>query len=292
VFNGASSRLVADVLSADSYVLGRSLSNVAAGAAQLAGMAFGGLAVQALGPHRALLVSAAVHLVAALVVRLGLPDLPRPLGSATRSVLGQSWSVNRVLLRDRRVRRLLLVQWLPATFAVGGEALVVAYAAERQFTASAAGVMLACAPGGLLVGDLVVGRFVRPSVRTRLVTPLIALLGLPLTLLAARPPMPVAAALIALSASGFAYTLGLQHDFLDAVPQEYRGQAFGLLSTGLMTMQGLGPLVFGAVGQRAGSPVAMALAGTGAVVCSVVWAATAHRYQRTGLQRAGQAVGE
>lgn len=280
VFNGASSRLVAEVLTGDRYVLGRSLFNVASGAAQLLGMGFGGLAVAAVGPEYALLISAAGQLLAAAVVRFGLPDLTVAGGSARTSVLGQSWATNRALLGDRRVRRLLLAQWIPPAFVVGGEAVIVAYAAERSFTETAAGILLACAPGGMLAGDLLVARFVRPSVRVRLVVPLMALLGLPLTLLTAHPPMPVAALLVALSAGGFAYQLGLQRPFLDAVPEAHRGQAFGLLTTGLMTLQGLGPIVFGLAGQLAGTSFALAAAGAGAGLCSVVWAGVSRRERR------------
>ena len=58
VFNGASNRLVAESLTGDAYVLGRSLSNVASAGAQLLGLAAGGVAVSQLGPARALLVTA------------------------------------------------------------------------------------------------------------------------------------------------------------------------------------------------------------------------------------------
>jgi predicted MFS family arabinose efflux permease len=286
VFNGASSRVVADVLTGDRYVLGRSLFNVASGAAQLLGMGFGGLAVAAVGPRYALLISAAAQLFAAAVIRLRLPDLSVPDGLAHRSVLRQSWATNRALLADRRVRRLLLVQWLPPAFVVGGEAMIVAYAGERGFTETAAGILLACAPGGMLAGDLIVARLARPSVRARLVVPLLALLGVPLMLLAAHPPLLLAAVLVGLSASGFAYQLGLQRAFLDAVPEAHRGQAFGLLTTGLMTLQGLGPIAFGLAGQLAGTTLAIAAAGAGATLCAVVWAGTSRRQPRLGHQPA------
>ena len=75
VFGGASSRLIAETLTGDSYVLGRSLANIAASAAQLAGLAAGGATVAALGARHALLVTAACHLVAAAVTWVWLPDL-------------------------------------------------------------------------------------------------------------------------------------------------------------------------------------------------------------------------
>src|SRR5262249_11655054 len=117
-FNGASARLVADRLTGDAYVVGRSVSNVASAGAQLVGLAAGGGAVAFLGPHNALLATAAAHLIAALAVRLFLPGLDRP-ARAAGSAVAQSWTATRALLTDREVRHLLLIQWLPPTFGVG-----------------------------------------------------------------------------------------------------------------------------------------------------------------------------
>lgn len=73
---------------------------------------------------------------------------------------------------------------------------------------------------------------------------------------------------------GFAYAFGLQRPFLDAVPEASRGQAFGLLTSGLMTVQGAGPVVFGALAEFTDVGVAMALAGLSTVCvarCGAPW---------------------
>jgi MFS family permease len=269
VFNGASSRLVADVLTGDAYVLGRSLTTMASGGAQLLGLAAGGVAVGALGPQRALLLTAACHLVAALIVRAGLADLPAA-PAAGGGAVRQSWSTNAALLADPWVRRLLLLQWLPSAFVVGAEALMVAYASTRGFPAAAVGLLMACSPLGMLVGQLVVGRLVPPDLRTRLVAPLVLLLGLPPVGFALDPPLVVCGALMVASGAGFAYSLGVQRAFVDAVPERGRGQAFGLLSTGLMTLQGVGPAVFGAVASLTAPRWAVALAGVTTVTTALL----------------------
>jgi predicted MFS family arabinose efflux permease len=261
IFSGASNRLVAEVLTGDAYVLGRSLSNMSMSAAQLVGLAGGGMAVAVLGARPALLLAAGAHLLAAVIVRVRLGDLPITRSSEKRSVLHQSWTVNRRLLADRTVRVLLVAQWLPPAFLVGAESLVIPYATVHAFPAGAGGWLLACAPFGMLIGNLVVGRLVRPATRERLVAPLVALLGLPLLALVADPPAPVVAGLLALAGCGFAYGLGIQRRFLDAVPGDVRGQAFGLLSTGLMTAQGLGPVVIGTLAEWVPIGLAMAVAG-------------------------------
>jgi MFS family permease len=190
---------------------------------------------------------------------------------AAAGAVRQSWSVTVRLWRDRRLRALLLVQWLTPACVTGAEAILVPYAAERGFPAGAAGLLLASVPVGMLVGNLVVGRLVAPRTRERLVSPLIVLLGAPLVGLALPLPLWLAAALLALSGAGFGYTLGVQRPFLDALDPDLRGQAFALQFTGLMTLQGVGPLVTGAIAEVTPTPVAMAGTGLAAMVIAAWW---------------------
>jgi predicted exporter len=74
-------------------------------------------------------------------------------------------------------------------------------------------------------------------------------------------PLSILLGLRLVSGAGFAYTLGLQRAFLDAVPEPRRGQAFTILSTGLMTVQGLGPLAMGAAAQLLSATLAIAVGG-------------------------------
>ncbi|MGW1154752.1 MFS transporter [Streptomyces rubiginosohelvolus] len=279
VFHGASSRLVAQSLKGDAYVLGRSLSNIASAGAQVFGLALGGAAVAALGPRRALAVSAVLYFGCALAVRVRLPRLEAGEFGGTPG--GDSGAVRAslrgagLLLRDRTVRRLMLAQWLPVALVAGAEGIIVAYAGERQFAPGWYAVLMGCLPVGMLVGDLLVGRFLRPRTRERLVVPLAALAGLPLIGFAAEPGVGVSSGLLLLSGLGYAYGLGLQRPFLDALPQDGQGQAFGLLGSGSMTLQGVGPVCLGVVAAGIGTGGAIALAG-GAVAITAGWILTWH----------------
>jgi MFS family permease len=264
-FNGASARLIADRLTGDAYVVGRSVSNVASAGAQLIGLAAGGGAVALLGPKNALLTTAAAHLLAAFAVRLFLPRLDRP-ARVTGSALAQSWAGTRLLSSNREVRRLALIQWLPATFAVGAEALLIPYSALRRFPPSTTGLLLAAIPLGMLISGAVVGRLVRPAGREHLVAPLIATIGIGILTLVTPASLPMALAALLVVGVGFAYSLGLQRAFLDALPETHRGQGFALLSTGMMTMQGLGPVFAGAVAQLTSIPSALAVCGVATVI--------------------------
>lgn len=83
----------------------------------------------------------------------------------------------------------------------------------------------------------------------------------------------VSSCLLLLSGLGYAYGLGLQRPFLDALPQDGQGQAFGLLGSGSMTLQGVGPVRLGAAASGIGTGGAIALAG-GAVVLTAGWILT------------------
>ncbi|MER6366313.1 MFS transporter [Kitasatospora sp. NPDC001527] len=274
VFHGASGRLVARWLTGDAYVLGRSLNSMASSVAQLAGLALGGAAVAALGTRQALAVGAALHLSAAVAARLGLPRLKAD-GEPSGSVAKAGLRGTAALLGARDPRRLLLAQWLPGAAAAGAEALIVAYAGQHHFAPGSYALLMACVPAGMLAGALVVGRLLRPCVRERLVAPLAAVTGLPLLAFAAGPGVGTSAVLLFCAGTGFAYALGLQRAFVDCVPAALQGQAFGLLHSGTMTLQGVGPACFGLLAAAAGTGTAMAAAGA-ATLLTAWWIAGWH----------------
>jgi predicted MFS family arabinose efflux permease len=266
VVSGAFNRLISEVLSGDAYVLGRSLTLIAASAAQVLGLAFGGIVIAALGARSALLVATAAFVLAAALTRARLPDLPAAprAEGMPGSVLRESWSGSRDLLADPVVRALLLAQWLPLVFASGAEGLLVPYAAVRGFPEGAGALLLACSPAGMLVGNLAAGRGLGPRARERMVVPLLVLLGLPLLGPALPVPLAVLVVLQFAAGAGYAYELGIQRRFVDAVPDGARGHAFGLASTGMMTFQGLGPVLSGAVAEFL--PVGWTIALCGAAI--------------------------
>lgn len=288
VSSAARSALLPEMLHGDAYVLGRSVLTVAAGGTQVAGFALGGLLLGLVGPYGALWLTAATCLLSALLARVGLAGRAPRVGvaagsSVTGSVaaassvtgsaisgnaVGETWRVNRALLADRRIRGLLLAQWIPGSLLVGAEGVAVPYAAGLGAEASA-GVLLMAAAFGMLTGDLLVGRFVAPARREALTPWLALLLGAPMLAFVARPGLWSAAALFTVATAGFAYQLGLARRFLDAVPESRRGQAFGLLGTGLMAVQGLAAAAGGALTELVAPGTVMALAGMASLAATV-----------------------
>jgi MFS family permease len=272
VFSAAASALVPSLLTGDGYVLGRSLLVMTSAAAQIAGLGLGGLALALVSPRGALLVVVGLQLVAAALIRLLLADRP-PRSAGARTGTGTvraTWAGNRALVTDRAVRGQLLAQVLPPSLATGAEGMVVAYAAQAHLPEGSAGPLLAAFPVGMALGNVLVGRFAAPAARERLTRALLVLLGGPLLLFAFAPPLLPAAALLLLAATGTGYELGIQRRFLEAVPEDRRGQAFGLVSTLLMFGQGVGPVLSGALASTTSPAVAIAASGAAVLLATAL----------------------
>jgi predicted MFS family arabinose efflux permease len=281
VFTAAISGVLPDVLDGDRFVLGRSVFSLTGSATQILGLGIGGAILAALPARRLLLAAGLSLLAAAVIVRLGLRRRAARAGRThPQGIVRATISGNVELLADRTVRGLLLAQWLPAWFITGAESLIVPYTGSLGQPASAASPLLAAVPAGMLIGEVIVGRFCRPRARQRLAFPLAVVMGVPLLALAFHPPLPVAGVVLFACGSGFAYALGVQQAFLESLPAPLRGQGFGLNSTGAMAGQGLFPTATGGLAAAFGAGAAMAMAGAATIL-----AALALRAPLTGRDR-------
>lgn len=261
LFSAGQSALVARLLTRDRYVLGRSLFTMTSLISQLAGLGVGGVLLGFVGTGGALLVAAGCQLVAALVFGLGLPRLPVVGRLNTRWRIGETWHAYREIFAVPLLRSLLLLWWIPLGLFAGAESLTVAYAGQAGASGAVTAVMLAAAPLGGFVGELAVGRGCRPSTRERLVLPLLILLGLGLLPLAFQPRPLIAAVLVGLASLGLAYELGRQAQFRAGLPAGHESVGFGLFGVGVMTTQGVGPLLGGPLASAIGTGPAMAACG-------------------------------
>ncbi|WP_208298634.1 MFS transporter [Streptomyces liangshanensis] len=244
--------LLSDIVPKDAYVLARSTMNITVGGMQIIGNAVGALLLAVMSTSWLFAIAACVSVTAGVLARTGLSDRPP---RARGNVVERSRRVNHELLTSRDVRPLLLMMWVPNGLVVGCEALFIPYAGGE------AGFLLAAGAVGMLLGDIVVGRFVPEALRDRLVLPLRALLALPFLAFPLSPPVVVAAALAGLSAFGFSASLPLQERLVLLTREDVRGQAFGLAGTGLMVGQALGAVLAGGLAQLYGThEVAWAMA--------------------------------
>ncbi|RNI20356.1 hypothetical protein EFY87_15325 [Flexivirga caeni] len=238
--SGTVMSLLADIVPAESFVLARATMNLTVGGIQVLGNALGAVLLLAFAPVHLFAVSAAAAVFAAVIARLGVADHPP---RATGPVVARTRTVNKALLGSRVVRPVLLMGWIPNGLIVGCEALYIPYARQH------AGYLFASTAAGMLAGDVVVGRFVPEAVRQRLVVPLRLLLAVPFLVMFAHPPVVLAALAGGIGAFGYTASLPLQSRLVQHVRADSRGQAFGLLSAGLMVGQSLGALAAGVLGQ-------------------------------------------
>ncbi|MFE7512532.1 MFS transporter [Streptomyces sp. NPDC057540] len=237
--------LLNEILPREEYLLGRSVMNMATGAFQIGGFATGGLLVALLSPRGTVLAGAGLYLAAALAARLGLGA--RPPRTAGRPSVAETWRTNGRLLSVPARRRAYLALWVPNGLVVGCESLFVPYDPER------AGLLFACGALGMLAGDTAVGRFVPARLRARLRFPLQALLAAPFLLFALDPGLPLALALVAVSAVGYGASLLHQERLMALVPEELSGHALGLHTSGMLAFQGVSAGLAGTLAQY-GSP--------------------------------------
>ncbi|MFF4098331.1 MFS transporter [Streptomyces sp. NPDC001903] len=265
LFQGTRNASLADILGGgDAYVLGRSLMRMVAQSAQLIGFGLGGLLLTVLAPRAAIALTAAGFLCSALLLRCGTRARPARAAAGRTSPLAGL----RAVLADRRLRALTLLFWLPPVFVIAPEALLAPYADGIGAGTAALGVMMCALPVGTIAGELWAGSVLGPRARSRLVAPLAAAGLLPLLVYAVRPGVAAVLAVLLLAGLAHAYTLGLDQWYVDAVPQALRGRAMTLLSTGLMTLQGVGMALAGLAAEFL--PVHVVVAGAGALGTVVV----------------------
>ncbi|MEU4891604.1 MFS transporter [Streptomyces sp. NPDC044780] len=279
VFSGTRSATLGDILGeGDAFVLGRSVIRITAQTAQLAGFGAGGLLLAAVSPRAALALTAAALVGSALVLRFGTRRRParQPAGDGA-ALLGDSLGGVRRLFADRRIRALMLLSWVPPMFVVMPEALLTPYSDGLGLGSAGLGLLMCGMPVGAIAAEALVGSLLGPRARARLTLPVGVAAMLPALGYACRPSLGWALALQLLTGCGIAYSLGLDQWFLAAVPDELRGRAMTVLTAGLMTFQGLGMAVSGAVAEFAPVHVVAAAAGGCGALCSLLVALEVRR---------------
>lgn len=158
-FNPAAASVLPSIVTEDELVAANSGLWSAAVVSQIALAPAAGVLVAAWGPHPAFWINAATFAVSALTLtRLRLPQAPARVDAA-------SWAARildgpRLIIRDRLLRLLAVVQLLAALSAGATSALLVILAARHLHTG----------PGGfgLLLGAIGIGAALGPMLLTRL----------------------------------------------------------------------------------------------------------------------------
>ncbi|MEU0095783.1 MFS transporter [Kribbella sp. NPDC006257] len=246
IFAGARAASLAHLLDADLFPTGRSLLRAISQLTLLIGFAVGAIAVAAIGPTWLLGLDAASFAASAALIGLGTPSTPRT-GAPTRSTVRESLAGLGYIFGNTRLRRLILLSWIVSAFASMPDGLAVAYTAQTGVAASLAGALFTGYAAGSILGELVATRL-KPTTRRRLMIPLILLTQLPALAFVTEPSIPLAAILLAISGSGFAFNQGIDPLILAAANPAYRGRLFTVQTSGLMAIQGIAIALAGVLG--------------------------------------------
>ena len=253
--------LLSEVVPTDSFPLARSTMNVAVGAFQVVGFATSGLLLTVLTAPQVFLLATLVSAAAVPVLRFGITE--RAPRRTARAGVRETWRGNRELLAHRHTRTLLLALAVPNGLVVGCEALFVPYAGERG------GLLLAAGAGGMMTGDLVVGRFLSADARRRTSTALRLLLAAPFLAFALEPDVVVGCLLVGCATTGYAASLVQQEWLVALTAPELRGQVLGAESSLRMTCQGLCAVLAGGLADLVPVGVAMSVLAAASLVVSL-----------------------
>jgi predicted MFS family arabinose efflux permease len=267
-FKAAQLALMFDVLGEERYRAGSALRSSSTQLAQVLGFAVGGAVLTVISPYTALGINALTFLVAAVIVRACVAARGVPAGSSNRAGRGLRAAV-RLIWGNRRTRGLLAMAWLVGLFVVP-EGVAAPYAAQLGGTAAAVGLLMAADPLGSVLGAWLSGR-APGATMSRLMVPTAMVAGVALILCVGGPPLWISLVLWAVSGvATSSYLIQAQSEFVGAIPDESRGSAVGVASSGMQATQGLAIAGGGGVADLIGASGAVALAGAMGALLAVL----------------------
>jgi predicted MFS family arabinose efflux permease len=266
-FDASRSAIVRDTVAGDSYALAITVMSTTSRVMIVAGSALGGLVVALFGARPALGADAASFIASALLVQFGLRARPPAAASAGGpGPLGQLKEGIRLVFGDPVLRTLVGLGWLAAFYEVPA-GLAAPYAGRLGGGAVAAGMLLATSQLGAAISTPLFTKKIGPLTRLRWMGPMAVLSCGILAVTILRPNLVVSMALFAVSNSLAMYQIAANTAFVERIPNEKRGQAFGLANAGLVVGQGVAFALAGAAAEVVPPSTVVALSGgIGAVI--------------------------
>jgi hypothetical protein len=261
ISGGARAALTRATVSADAYVPARSLLRVAAQLAQLGGNAGGGALLLVISTRGVLFVNSGALLMAAAIVRLAVADHANTGERGARMLLGESLRGVRMVLADRPVRQLMLLNSIGSMFFVAPEAVAASYVAAHHARSSVVGLWLIALPVGLIAADVAGVRLLSASQRRGIFAPAAVWQFIPYLAFIADPAIPLAIVLIASAGLSGLYLLEFDVRLRDAASPELFARVMTINTSVLIALQGLGFALAGAVAQATTPADAIFIAG-------------------------------
>jgi Major Facilitator Superfamily len=260
-FDAARSAIVRDMMGADRYPLANAVLATTSRSVLVAGTAAAGFMVALAGARPALGVDAATFVASALLIRFGVRARPAPApGGGGPSPLGQLTEGVRLVFGNPALRTLMALGWLAAFYEVP-EGIAVPYAGRLGGGAVAAGLLLATSQLGAAITTPLFTKKIGPLTRLGWMGPMAVLSCGILVVTVLRLNLIASMGLFALSNSFAMYQVAANTAFVERIPNEKRGQAFGLANAGLVVGQGVAFAVAGAAAEVVPPSTVVALSG-------------------------------
>ena len=274
-FASARAAIYPEVLGEARYPLGTAVTMTGYQLAQVAGFAAGGAVVSLAGPQVALLADAATFLASAALVRARVTNRPAATADsqARAGRRGDLAAGIRLVFSRASIRTPMLLGWVSAFYNVP-EGLAAPLARSFGGGPVAVGLILATAALGSSAGALALTRLAGPEARRRWMAPLAAGACAVLITVVLRPGLPVVLVILLVSGLCDCFQVPANAAFVAAVPDQQRGQAFGLAVAGMNLGQGTAMILAGAAAQRLGSTAVIAAAGAAGAIVTVLIALT------------------
>ena len=264
-YSAARSSMLPDLFEGGpAYVSAVAIGRILQQVDQVFGFALGGVIVAVVSPRGALAIDAVTFIVSFLITAREVRERPAVLAGArpTVSSLAREIGPTVVVVLASRSRRALL--WLSGgalLFLIAPESLAVAYAREHGHGAVAAGLLTAAQPLGIAVGAWAFINFVPARHQGRWLLPLAWGGAFMLTLTAFVPPIWLTFVLWTASGAMQCFLVATIAAYNMSTERSLRGRANGVAAAAIFIAQGLGFLVWGAVGTWRGAAAGVAWAG-------------------------------
>jgi MFS family permease len=260
-FDAARSASVREMMGAERYPLANAVIQTTSRSVLVVGTAAAGFVVALAGARPALGADAATFVASALIIRFGVRARPAPApDGGGPGPFGQLAEGVRLVFGDPALRTLMALGWLAAFYEVP-EGIAAPYVGHLGGGAVAAGLLLATSQLGAAITTPLFTKKVGPLTRLRWMGPMAALSCAILAVTALRPDLIVSMALFAVSNSFAMYQVAANTAFVERIPNEKRGQAFGLANAGLVVGQGVAFAVAGAAAEVVPPSTVVALSG-------------------------------
>ena len=269
-FDSSRLAIVRDVLDSDRFPLAMAVMSSTTRVVVVIGSAVGGLLVALAGARFALGADAATFAVSAALIWFLVHPRPAPDAAAPPRPLSQLAEGIRLVFGDPGLRTLVGLGWLAAFYEVP-EGIAAPYAGGLGGGALAAGLLIAASQLGAAVSTPLFTKKIGPLTRLAWMGPMAVLTCGILVPAVFRLNLVASMALFALSNSFAMYQVAASTAFVDRLPGDKRGQAFGLANAGLIVGQGLAFAAAGATAEVVPPSTVVALSGgIGALIACVL----------------------